>query len=533
MDSTAKPSAYWRMQKTLVLSLMSVYSTKFSEWVHQKHVPVLSTRELRRNPFQAHIVADQPLAPVFFAMHEADVEPNAYTQELLIWYHVTKKALEAAVRGLIDLATVSRAEAATTKSVYSERNLNFRHAPQAVFDSVMLLVCEMGETKLAMGLLKACRETAFEPVTAKVLYHMIDAGISFDDVSLSVLMISFTSDVNSPSLFRQPACTWHSIEILTQRNQNLTEGLAISALHHFSKHGLADACESIYTQHLVPLLTEAYGGVQEWHLAPLVQAHTAAGQVEKALERFGELLKLPSRNLAVVVRPSYRIFYDGLSHLSTVQQVLDRTTALINGGSQSVPIQLINALIRACSQHRLEKERDTLIDSVLSKHAHWPKPDMQTFKVCVENCLIKRSSRPGVTSDVEKAEGIVDIMRRDFTRIKPDRVLYELLIKLYLQGTDAQWEKAFDYLEEMKHHNYLPSAQIYVAILDKLLAISRNTKPEYGDARIDYVLEEMASLSYLGGSRQGYIPSKLPRKFYDELGAGRILGIRDRFYAQR
>lgn len=282
--------------------------------------------------------------------------------------------------------------------------------------------------------------------------------------------------------------------------------------------------------HLLPLL-QGYGGIQEWHLSPLVQANIAAGRLDEALQRFEELSRLPSRNTAIKIRPSFRMFHAGLQHLSVLQHILEQVRHWIDYRDEPVPIQLVNALLKACAQHRLVDEQQSLAEQVLRGQAKYPRPDLETFIIILESCLISRRSENQQTSNVTRAEEVLDIMRHDYKKIKPDQRLYELLIKLYLQSTHDQWEKAFDYLEEMKHYNIIPSAQIYIALLDRLLEVSSHTEPKYNDARIDLLLEEMASLSYLGGRRHEYLRTKLPNKFYEELGRDRILAIRDNFYA--
>lgn len=273
--------------------------------------------------------------------------------------------------------------------------------------------------------------------------------------------------------------------------------------------------------------------MQEWHIAPLVSANIAAGRLDEALQHFSNLSRLPSRNAAVIVRPNYRIFSAGLQHLSIVQHMLEQVQQRIEYHDEPVPIQLLNALLRACGQHRLLEEQKAMAERILSKQPKFPKPDLSTFHILLESCLINHRSQTGDKSDVARAQEILDIMRADYRKMKPDQQLYELLIKLYLQGgnDNTYLETAFDYLEEMKHFNLLPSAQIYTALLDRLLAGSKHSDPPYNDARIDLLLQEMASLSYLGGRRQGYVRTKLPTRFYEALGKERVNQIREGFFA--
>lgn len=132
---------------------------------------------------QAHILADQPLSPVFALMGASHVEPNIYTRELIIRHYVHKKSVEAAVRALVELATDNAPVASTSTSTDSGRNLNFWKVKQSVFDSVLHLVCDVGETKLASDLVKAYQKSALQPVSHQVLYDMLEAGINHDDVS--------------------------------------------------------------------------------------------------------------------------------------------------------------------------------------------------------------------------------------------------------------------------------------------------------------------------------------------------------------
>lgn len=325
-----------------------------------------------------------------------------------------------------------------------------------------------------------------------------------------------------------------AIEELGRSGNSLSEGLAVAALSHLSKHALADACEMVYQQHLRPLLDE-YGGVQEWHLAPLVQVNITAGRLDEAVQYFTQLCSLPSRNAARVVRPSYRIFHMGLQHLAAVEQTLEQARNWIQNRQDQLPIQLINALLKACGQHRLLAEQSELAECVLAKRENYPKPDLATFQILLESCLANARSQESDTGIVSRAQQILQTMRTDFPKIKPDHIIYELLIKLYLQGSDdeANLETAFDYLEEMKHFNMMPSPQIYTALLDGLLLVSKRSDPPYNDARIDLLLQEMASLGYLGGKRHGYSRTKLPTRFFDALGKERINQIRDNFFASR
>lgn len=308
----------------------------------------------------------------------------------------------------------------------------------------------------------------------------------------------------------------------------------MAALDNLSKHGLVDACEEVYQRHLRPIL-DGYGGVQEWHLAPLVQVNITAGRLNEPIQYFKELESLPSRNAARVVRPSYRIFHMGLQHLPVVQQTLEHVQRLDQSRLEQLPIQLINALLKACGQHRLLDQQSDLAQRVLSRQENYPKPDLATFHILLESCLANSRTADDEISNTSKAQQILQTMRTDFSKIKPDHIIYELLIKLYLQGSDAEanLETAFDYLEEMKHFNMIPSPQIYTALLDRLMSITEHSDPPYDDARIDLLLQEMASLSYLGGKRQGYARTKLPTRLYEALGRERINQIRDNFFASQ
>lgn len=116
-------------------------------------------------------------------MAASHVEANVYTRELMISHLVYKKSAEAAVRALIELATDRPPAASTSKTTYSEKYLNFSKVNQAVFDSVLRLVCDVGETKLASGFLKVFQQSALQTISYQVLYDMVQAGVTHDDVS--------------------------------------------------------------------------------------------------------------------------------------------------------------------------------------------------------------------------------------------------------------------------------------------------------------------------------------------------------------
>jgi hypothetical protein len=133
--------------------------------------------------FKAHITADQSLTPVVEALRSEGIKPNTLTRQLIVDYYVQKRSLEPAVRALIDMATTVPSSASTTSIHYSENNLNFFKVPRQTFDSVLRLVCDVGETKLALGLLASHERSAQRPVSTSVLYDMVSAGITHDDVS--------------------------------------------------------------------------------------------------------------------------------------------------------------------------------------------------------------------------------------------------------------------------------------------------------------------------------------------------------------
>jgi hypothetical protein len=325
----------------------------------------------------------------------------------------------------------------------------------------------------------------------------------------------------------QPSCAWKGIEGLTSLGHNLSEGLTVPAMALFARHALVDACETVYNAHLVPHGGEV-SNVQEWHVAPLVAVNLATGRLEESLRYFSELCKLSSRK-SVPARPSYRLFHAGLRHLSAVQHTLEQLSNFIEYHSEPIPIQLINGLLKACGQHQLFQEQKTLADHVLSGTPRYPAPDSATFEILVQSCLIGHRSAPNAPSDVVAAEDVLQTMRMNHRSVKATQNLYEALVQVYLQADQEEWEKAFDYLEEMKYFNYMPKAQLYVKFLDKLLANEASGEDER--SRIDLILQEMASLGYLGGKRRDYVRTKLPNKYYDLLGRERVMRIRDRFYA--
>lgn len=302
----------------------------------------------------------------------------------------------------------------------------------------------------------------------------------------------------------------------------LSEGLSMSVLQNLSRHGLVEACEHVFAKHL-----RAHNILlQEWHLAPMVTACTAAGELHKAVSYFEQLSALPSHS-GEYYKPSHQYFLNGLRHLSALRQMAAHLQTSLENGSLQIPIQFVNAMLAAYRIHRLPEDGIALADRVFEANSGLPLPDIPTFEIMLD--YWSESSKPaGKLSSIEQTAQLLSTMQKDRRGLKPSKKIYETLIRIYLQGGEDELLKAFDYLEEMKHFNHMPSSHLYVAILQRLLEDRGGNADD--DERIDLVLQEMASLGYLAGERANG-RSRLPLQLYDKLGMSRINDIRQHYYA--
>jgi hypothetical protein len=328
----------------------------------------------------------------------------------------------------------------------------------------------------------------------------------------------------------QPKEAQYAIHRLVREGADLDEGVIVSALNLFSAHGFLDECELLVNQVLPTLLQTV--PLKEWHLTPLLASYMAAGHLEEAVHTYERIYQENTREFkpqsgkpVVVAQPNFRAFAEGLKTPEQALQAVQTLKKMLENRKHPPPIQLVNGIIHACQEHQL-LDAITELSEVLFQDPSSTLAasiDISTFNTLLSACVPPIPSRlfPSLDknvpqSDIERAESLLTHLRSGaFLRLTPNKATYEHLIDIYLYAPfgSPTWELAFDYLEEMKHYNILPSPFVYVGLLTRLLqernaaqelargiAVPPETPESDNDKRIELVLQEMAALGYLGGN---------------------------------
>ena len=316
----------------------------------------------------------------------------------------------------------------------------------------------------------------------------------------------------------------YAFKNLDRLKLTLNEGLAVSLLNLFSKYRRVELCEKIVRSTLPNIMKDF--PIREWHLAPLVTAYTATGRMEDAIRVFAEIRdaniqQSTLRRYQSPIAPSYTAFLDAFASADDVQRGMESLNRILDAdtGDVRVPVELVNAVLKACVLFGLTPELRSLDKRIFNAYAEEPStaviPDITTFNILLSaNLPLETSNPPGAHSADVTVEQIVDaqrlmeMLKTDFVYLAPTLATYTSLAESYVRGPAETWELAFDYLEEMKHFDMAPPAKLYLGILNRLVTPPPGTAEEDAylqsraeDRRITLILQEMAALGYLGRLR--------------------------------
>lgn len=254
------------------------------------------------------------------------------------------------------------------------------------------------------------------------------------------------------------------------------EGLCLDVLHTAGRHGLSDLATDV-----IRVLRILGADWQEYHFAPLVEALCKAGHLKDA---FGTLDLMRSSNIfptAITAQPIYDFLKQDIDKVDGAWELLDK---LRNEG-KTIDRTAINAIIRAAiSLSDLQR--------AVGAYKAFPDykcvPDIDTFNTLLSGCIVASHRELGNRLLLDLKE----------LGIKPDATTYERIIILCL--TQATYEDAFFYLEEMKAQKFVPPRSVYDAIIRTCIAA--------GDSRYTLALDELKQCGYtVSKSLQTFIDS--------------------------
>lgn len=220
---------------------------------------------------------------------------------------------------------------------------------------------------------------------------------------------------------------------------------------------------------------------REYHIAPLLDAFAAIGQVKEAF-RCLELVRscgaTPTRE---TVRPILRAIQRDPDAIDNAYMMLDE----MNQEGQPVDVVSVNVIIEAAA---FLNDLQRAIGTYKAMPSLGVKPNTDTFNLLLSACVdaLHRDLGGKLFSEMKEAE------------VKPDVETYVQLISLYL--TQTEYEDAFFYLEEMKAQGLKPPLLVYETIVRKCVSV--------GDTRYKLAVEELNQMGYrLSSPLQKFIRS--------------------------
>lgn len=228
--------------------------------------------------------------------------------------------------------------------------------------------------------------------------------------------------------------------------------------------------------------------IQEWHLAPLFEAHCSARDYEGALRTLGAYYR---RGFHITDRTTRRISTSIYPDKASLQLAMDALNKAAIAPQVGTHIAIVNAVLTAAvwlgdlaqaleiyraipSYHAIASPSG--VQARPSKTHKCITPNLDTFNSLLSGCI-----------DAADYETGVDLLKDlNKLRIQPTAVTFERMIILCL--TQCIYEDAFGFMEEAKDKNIKPSRKSYEALVRKCFREK--------DHRWEQVLDDMQDRGY-------------------------------------
>lgn len=241
----------------------------------------------------------------------------------------------------------------------------------------------------------------------------------------------------------------------------------MSVLNTAARHGLADLAAAV-----LQVLGAIGVSLTEIHLAPLIEALSASGDLKKAMMILGVMRQQGMNPSLKVARPVVQMLGKEVDGVDKTWAILDE----IRKESKPVDISVLNAIIQASViQHDLQRA----IGSYQSFPEYGQQPNRETFHLLLDGCIKVRQ--------IDLGEFVFAQMQE--AGIPPDTDTYSKLIYLFLtQDSPEAYSRAFDYLLALQAANYKAPYKVYIRLVHKLAWAN--------DERLSKVLDEMQEMGY-------------------------------------
>ncbi|KAF8594074.1 hypothetical protein BDV93DRAFT_502248 [Ceratobasidium sp. AG-I] len=304
--------------------------------------------------------------------------------------------------------------------------------------TVVLLASRLNMPKLAMDLMVNVKESV---------------GVMDEEVHMGILMAA-AATLNAE-------VTQDAWDLVSAGESLPTEPLCIEVLHVASRHGLPDLALSVLGK-----LQGAHVSLLEHHLAPLIGAYSAAGQIKEAFDAIEWF-----HNHKVPVLPETTSSLASVLSKSTT--ALDEGYSILASSTRPVDIHAINTTLQAAVN---------LSDLPRAIGIYKELPDLEctpiahTYDILLAGCLGASHSTLGERLFSEMTPHSIQPTLQTYTRL------------ILLSLTQDNYELAFERLEEMKGRRMIPPVRVYDSLVRRCVAA--------GDARAEMALEDMEHCGY-------------------------------------
>ncbi|KAH7108284.1 hypothetical protein BKA62DRAFT_681732 [Auriculariales sp. MPI-PUGE-AT-0066] len=257
-------------------------------------------------------------------------------------------------------------------------------------------------------------------------------------------------------------------QVVTEHGIAPDEGLCLAVLHCAARHGHSELASLVIEQ-----LRFMGAHIQEYHLAPLVEAFVVAGQLKIAMQTLSFMRSHGTPPTMQTASSIIAYITDGTSieRIDAAFNMLDD----LHVDAGVVDIVAMNAVVAAA----VAMGEFARAVGIYNSAGDWGiKPDVETFKIVLGGCLVqkKREHTARIFEHMEKFNIVLDAD------------IHEALIKIELLAIDGYYEDAFWRLEEMKGAGFKVPKKLY----EELAKTCVNHK----DIRHKLVIEEMKSLGH-------------------------------------
>ncbi|EIN11634.1 hypothetical protein PUNSTDRAFT_42835 [Punctularia strigosozonata HHB-11173 SS5] len=341
-----------------------------------------------------------------------------------------------------------------------------------------LRLCAEAESRGLVPTLPAVEATI--RLAAELGYARLAIELAEDFETKSVRRISPATwiaclESSAEALYKEGVAEcWH--KVVTEFHITPHEGVCLAVLHTAARHGIPALANDVLKQ-----LTTLQVPLQEYHLAPVLEAFAAEGELKAA---FGVLSMMRS----IGATPTLQTTTTVQNLVAKDADAVDRAwTALeeIHAGGEPVDVVALNTVLECCS--RLQ-DLQRAIGIYKAAKDLGVEPDVTTYNILFAACTHLKHRELG--------DKLLEEMRA--ADIQPNHDTYHRFILLCL--TQHNYEDAFFYLEEMKKAGFKPPMDVYQSIIRKCVA--------HKDSRYNIAVEEMVECGYpLTQALQDYIDS--------------------------